>query len=217
MAPCWYSSISVAPPPRGAHATDTPATVSLACYGGLPGRGLCDRPRKPDREDRAAWGCVCRVDRATLVSEQAGCDGESEACSVDVAVAGGAGCQLEQGKEVGRDAGTVVDDADEGMAGIFAAGDVNCASARRVTQRVVVDVGECAFEAVAVDRHRGAGVSRHLEPDSTLVGGELERGGRSRDPLPRRFGLEPGALVAVRPRAREPDRDPAIPPLVPRH
>jgi hypothetical protein len=37
-----------------------------------------------------------------LVSEQAGCDGESEACS-DVAAAGSAGHQLEQvGKEVGR-------------------------------------------------------------------------------------------------------------------
>src|SRR3981081_2138603 len=118
-----------------------------SCYGGLPGRGLCDLPRKPEREGRAVWGCVCRVDRAALVSEQAGCDGESEACSVD-AVAGGAGCQLEQvGQEVGPDAGTVVDDADEGMVGIFAAGDVNCASARRVTQRVVEDVGEGAFEA----------------------------------------------------------------------
>src|SRR5260370_6402289 len=216
MAPCWYSSISVAPPPRGAHATDTPATVSLACYGGLPGRGLCDRPRKPDREDRAAWGCVCRVDRATLVSEQAGCDGESEACSVDVAVAGGAGCQLEQGKEVGRDAGTVVDDADEGMAGIFAAGDVNCASARRVTQRVVEDMGECAFEAVAVDRHRGAGVSRHLEPDSTLVGGELERGGRVGDRLCEVCGLQPGSLVDVRPRVVEQAGDEPIDLLGPR-
>src|SRR3982074_849959 len=142
-----------------------------SCYGGLPARGLCALPRKPEREVRAVWGCVCLVDRAALGSEQAGCDGESEACSVD-AVAGGAGCQLEQvGKEAGRDAGTVVDDADEGMARLFAAGDVNCASARRVTQRVVEDVGECALEAVAVDRYRGASVSRHLERDSTLVGG----------------------------------------------
>src|SRR5258708_9633946 len=102
------------------------------------GARAMDLPRKVDREDRAAWRCVCRVDCAALVSEQAGCDGESEACSADAAVAGGAGCQLEQvGKEVGRDAGTVVDDTDEGMAGIFAAGDVNFASAQRVTQRVV--------------------------------------------------------------------------------
>src|SRR5260370_42664662 len=123
MAPCWYSSISVAPPPRGAHATDTPATVSLACYGGLPGRGLCDRPRKPDREDRAAWGCVCRVDRATLVSEQAGCGGESEACSVDAGGAGGAGCQVEQvGRGGGGVGGALGDGAGERVAGIVAAG-----------------------------------------------------------------------------------------------
>jgi hypothetical protein len=160
--------------------------------------------RQPHREDRAAWGCVCRADRAALVSEQASRDGEPEACSVGAAAAGGTGCQLEQvRKEVGRDAGSVVDDADEGLAGIFAASNVNRAAARRVTQCVVEDVGECAFEAVPVDRHRGAGVRRHLELDFTLIGGELERGGRVDDRLCEVCGLQPGPLVDVRPRVVE--------------
>ena len=49
-------------------------------------------------------------------------DGEPEAGPIAAAVAGRAGRQLEQlGKKVGSDARTVIDDADEGMSGIFAA------------------------------------------------------------------------------------------------
>ena len=107
------------------------------------------------------------------------------------------------GKKVGRDARAVVDDADEGVAGIFAAGDVDRASPRRVTQRVVEDSGECAFEAVAVDRHRGMGVRRHPELDATLAGGELERGGRVDDRRCEVGGLPPGPLIDVRPRVVE--------------
>jgi hypothetical protein len=59
---------------------------------------------KAEREDRAASGCVGGVDRAALVVEQTGCDGESEACPAGAAVAGvvGADRGLEDaGEEVG--------------------------------------------------------------------------------------------------------------------
>ena len=46
-------------------------------------------------------------------------------------------------------------------------------------------------------------MSRHLELDSTLVGGELERGGRVGDRLCEVCGLQPGSLVDVRPRVVE--------------
>ena len=85
----------------------------------------------------------------------------------------------------------------------FAAGDVNCAAARRVTQRVVEDVGDCAFEAVAIDGHRGACVNRHLELDATLVGCELERRGRVDDRRREVCGFQPGSLVDVRPHVVE--------------
>ena len=114
------------------------------------------------------------------------------------------------GEEVGRDAGAVVDDADEGIVGVFAAGDLDRASWRRVTQRVVDDVGERAFEAVAVDPHRVASVSCHLELDSTLVGRELERGSRVGDGVREVCRLQPGSLVEIRPRVVEQARDEPI-------
>ena len=102
------------------------------------------------------------------------------------------------GKDVGRDAGTVVGDADDGMSGsIFAAGDVNRAPARRVTQRVVEDVASARSNASRSIATEGPSVSRHLEPDSPLVGCELERGGRVDDRFREVRGLQPGPLVDV--------------------
>jgi hypothetical protein len=151
---------------------------------GPGGAGVVDLQGKLEREDCAAWRSVCGADGAALVPEKASCNGESEACSASAAVAGDAPRELEQvGKHIGRDAGAVVDDADERVAAIFSAGDVHSASAGRVSQRVVEDVGECAFEPVGVDRDRWASLSCHLELDASLVSCLLECCGRIDDRL----------------------------------